>query len=191
MRTTVKLITPPTVEPVLLAEAKLHCRVDTDTTEDTLITSYIMAARMAAEQRLQRALIEQTWELWLDAFEEDKIELMYPPLMSIVTIKYKDGAGIEQTLANTEYRIFNYGAAGHYVEPVTAWPSGTEVKIQYKAGYGTTDATVPNAIKSWILLAIGTMYSSRESLVTQQGATSSLDEDFMNSLLEPYRILSA
>ena len=36
--------TPPTDEPVTLDEAKLHLRAD-DTTDDTLITALIQAAR--------------------------------------------------------------------------------------------------------------------------------------------------
>ena len=42
------LVTPPATQPVSLTEAKLHLRVS-DTTEDTLITALIAAARERAE----------------------------------------------------------------------------------------------------------------------------------------------
>src|SRR4051794_4197557 len=60
-------ITPPSVEPVTLAEAKLHCKVDF-TDDDALITSLIAAARMVCETRLRQALVTQTWVLYLDSF---------------------------------------------------------------------------------------------------------------------------
>ena len=64
---TLKLITAPAAEPVLLADAKLHLRVD-HIADDDLITSLITAAREAAEHLTGRALITQTWERVLGAF---------------------------------------------------------------------------------------------------------------------------
>jgi len=43
-----QLVTPPVDEPVTLAEAKLHLRVDFDE-DDALILALISAARQAAE----------------------------------------------------------------------------------------------------------------------------------------------
>jgi hypothetical protein len=57
----------PTVEPITLAEAKLHLRVDA-TDDDALIGSLISAARFEAEHRCSRALVTQQWELSLDSF---------------------------------------------------------------------------------------------------------------------------
>jgi hypothetical protein len=63
----IKLNTAPAVEPVTLAEAKLHLRVDF-TDDDTLITMLIGAARVAAENICRRAFVTQKWDLYLDAF---------------------------------------------------------------------------------------------------------------------------
>jgi hypothetical protein len=62
-----KLITPPSVEPVTAAEAKLHARVDI-TDDDALFASLITAARRYCETALKSALVTQTWTLYLDGF---------------------------------------------------------------------------------------------------------------------------
>ena len=61
------LATEPTAEPVTLAEAKTHCRVDTSD-DDTYITTLIKAARLYTEEATNRALITQTWDWYFDSF---------------------------------------------------------------------------------------------------------------------------
>ena len=51
-----QLVTPPAEEPVSLAEARLHLRVDF-TDDDALITSLIAAARQAAETLTGRQFV--------------------------------------------------------------------------------------------------------------------------------------
>lgn len=61
------LVTQPAIEPVTLADAKIHLR-ETDTAQDSLITSLIKASRKAIEERCRRSLITQTWMVQLDQF---------------------------------------------------------------------------------------------------------------------------
>ncbi len=60
-----KLKTAPAVEPISTSEAKLHLKLDSDTTDDTLIAALITAAREIIENMTGRALINQTWEMSL------------------------------------------------------------------------------------------------------------------------------
>jgi hypothetical protein len=53
------VLTPPTAEPLSLAEARKFCRVDY-TDEDDLISGFITDARIFAEQLTKRALAPQT-----------------------------------------------------------------------------------------------------------------------------------
>lgn len=63
----IRLTQAPVEEPVTLDEAKLHLRV-TDSSEDTLITMLISAARIHAENVCRRVFVTQKWDLFLDAF---------------------------------------------------------------------------------------------------------------------------
>jgi uncharacterized phiE125 gp8 family phage protein len=57
----------PEIEPVTLAEARRHLRVDADnTTEDDDITPLIAVAREMVESYTGRVLIDQTWRLTID-----------------------------------------------------------------------------------------------------------------------------
>jgi hypothetical protein len=57
----------PTVEPITLADAKLYVR-QTETFDDSLITTLIAAARQYAEMVTRRALIAQRLSYLLDSF---------------------------------------------------------------------------------------------------------------------------
>ena len=67
-----RLAVAPATEPVSASEAKAHLRV-TGSGDDTYIGALITAARQLAEQKCNRALITQTWDLVLDAWPCDGV----------------------------------------------------------------------------------------------------------------------
>src|SRR3990167_7576165 len=154
---TTRLITAPATEPVTLAEAKLHLKVDTAITEDdTLISSLIISARQQAEQILGRSLITQTWEKVLDKFPSGDIELLWPTIISMTSIKYLDPTTqLEVTLDSDQYSLDKDSEPG-WVLPAygVEWPTALDtvnaVRVRYTAGYGDA-ASVPACIKSWML----------------------------------------
>lgn len=188
-----KLLTSAAEEPVTLAEAKLHCRVD-GTEDDALFTGVIIpAAREAAEHRTGRALVTQQWELSLEAFQVGAFDLPKPSLQSVESIKYRDTAGILQTLDPAAYTVHTSALVGK-VAPAygSSWPATRSqldaVIVSFTAGYG--DRTkVPAGLKSWILLAIGTLYENREAFAS--GQTVELPGGFWDRLLDPYIVWRA
>jgi len=166
---TPKIIIGPTAEPVTLDEVKLALSID-GTGRDTRITKLIKAAREQAEFVMERAIMTQTLEVAIDAFPRCEIEIPYPKLLSIVSVKYDDTAGAEQTLAANLYRIDNYKQPG-YVFPAngTSWPStlagANAVRVRYTAGYGPEASYVPEKIKEWISQYVGGMLAVPDGLI--------------------------
>lgn len=185
-----RLVTPPTVEPVTLVDAKAHLRI-TSSAEDALLAGLITAARQVAESECRRALITQTWEKVLDEFP-DEIELPYPPIQAITSIVYIDTAGAQQTLASAGYFLDSKSEPG-WVAPAYGytWPQTQDawnvVTITYRAGYGSQASDVPQAIRQWILLMVGHYYENREASVPGVVMTPL---PFIAGLLDPYRVYS-
>lgn len=188
-----KLITPPLAEPILLADAKQQARV-TDATDDTLIGIFIGAAREECENEVKRALITQTWEKYLDAFP-DAIQLFYPPVQTVVSVKYYDTNGALQTLDPSQY-VLDDKQEPAWIVPAfgVSWPTTRDqvnaVVVQFKAGYGDDGTNVPKSIKQWMLMRIATLYDNR-NMVVMEGArvnVAALPPQFIDGLLDRYRI---
>lgn len=183
-----KLITPPTAEPITLAQAKAHLRVEVSD-DDTLIGALITAAREAAESSTQRALMLQTWELSLPCFPpSDAIRLPKAPLSSLTSISYVDSDGETQTMAEAAYQLDVHSEPARILPAYgTTWPTTREhpnsVLVRYQAGYADADA-VPAQIKAWMLLRIGSLYENRESTtgLTMNGLP------FIARMLDQYKI---
>ncbi len=171
----IRLISPPAVEPVSLQEAKLHLRLDIGTTEDDLLTSLIQAARQYCEGFQRRVYITQTWELWLDKFPDiDNIYLPWPPLQSVASIKYYDTADLEYLLHDSNYFVdtqsqpgrlsLNYGKSW----PSTALRPTNGLCITFICGYGDAAEDVPVKALYAMKLLVGHYYENREAVSQSQ-----------------------
>ena len=188
-----KLITAPAAEPVSTSEAKAHLRVDT-TADDTYIGTLITVARQNVESHLRRSLINQTWEVVLDAFPAGVIRLPKPPLASVTSIKYTDDEGNESTYSSANYVVDSDTEPGRVVlKSGQTWPAVTlaaanGVRVRYVAGYGAAGSNVPQAIRQAILLVIGSLYENREDVLVAQGVSIGVLPFGVVALLAPYRI---
>lgn len=168
----VRTITKPTGEPITLSEAKIQLRVDHDD-EDGEILRKLAGARVAVEKIHGRAYITRTLALNLDEFPSKNsglILLPRPPASEIVSIKYWDPDGAEQTMDAADYEFDPYSEPAR-LRPAygSSWPA-TEtrfaaIEIQWKAGFGDDPTDVPEDFREAIKIALSDLYENRESIV--------------------------
>ncbi len=147
-----RIVTPPTLEPVSLAFVKEQLGIGDDTL-DSVLTSRITAARKWVENYCDRALLPQTIETRLDRFPAGNISLPWQDPISVVYVKYVDGAGVLQTMPPADYELDTYSAIG-FIRPVYggSWPATRDeqnaVRVQYTAGYGYTAVAEAKTVTS-------------------------------------------
>ena len=174
-----RILQEPAVEPVTLAEAKLHLRVDHND-EDALIQGLIKLARQDIERMCTVALIEQSWSLALDYWPGRLFELPIWPVASLDGITWRDGAGQTQTVDPTIYAAdFASRPARVALVEGANWPDGElwplgAVSIQFTAGFGADGTAVPERYRQAMLLLIGHYYENREATLTGTGANVQL-----------------
>src|SRR5436190_19232784 len=95
------LVTPPSVEPLTLDDAKLRANLDwvAGDPRDALMSGFIAAARSKVEQDTGLALLTQTRDVYLDAVQGRTIDLpsQSRPLQSVASVKSIDTAGVVNT----------------------------------------------------------------------------------------------
>jgi len=161
------IVTPPTVEPLLLPEAKLFLRVD-GSEEDSLITMLIAAARRRAEFLTGRYLISQDWKITLDGFPFEVLDPAVSPIQQVVGIAYYDKTNAQQTVVGS--KLIQDQFQPLIYPPDNGWPQSYSrpdaVSFTLRLGYGDTGSSVPEEIKQWMLLRIATAFENREALAS-------------------------
>jgi len=163
-----KVTTAPDVEPILLADAKVHLRVD-GTDEDTLIDILITAAREMVEKRTNRSLITQTRTVKMDYFPlSDTILLPHGPVQDVTHVKYYDEDEVLQTLSDTLYWVDVDSDIARIVVKDDGWPETEDmpnaVQLEYEAGDGDAGSDVPKPLVQAMYLILGHLYENREQV---------------------------
>lgn len=186
----------PAVEPISLDVAKAHCKVE-DTVDDALIAGFVGGARGLVEAWQRRALISQTWDWFCDGFPPfadrrdrapairiwdspygrldlpaiaDEFVLPLPPLIEIVSIRYRPDGGDLVTLDPSAYEVFA-GAPDRpgLVIPAfgASWPAAPcrmgSVVVRFRCGYGDDATALPPATIAAVQLVTGTLYRNRDA----------------------------
>jgi uncharacterized phiE125 gp8 family phage protein len=184
-----EVVTPPTTEPLTLAEVKRHLNV-LHATEDAMISGFALAARRHVEETCSIALINQTQRVYLSAWPRDgKIPLYRPPLVSVTVVKYLDADEVEQTLAADQYHVIKNRIDPHILRRKSAtWPTLADhpqaVWVDYVCGYGTEPSVVPQDIRNAVLMLAEHLYFNRGETSESNLVRNPVAAD---ALLGPYK----
>jgi len=184
------LTSGPALEPVTLAEAKAHLRVDSSA-EDTLIASLIVTSRLHVEAALGLALITQSWSYFIDAWPPGAyVALPLRPIQSVAAVKlYAADESVEVLPAET-WLLDGAGLPPRLVRRTAlAWPPprrpANGIEIALVAGFGDAAADVPAPIRQAVLLLLAHWYEHREPV--EIGAAGAPVPPMVSELLRPYR----
>ena len=173
---------------VTLAKAKKQLRLETSfTEEDDLITDYIEAATIAAEDYLNKKLFKGVLTFECSSFENPFVFTQSDESDAVASVKYyaKEGGG--ETLAeiaNTNYKLRKSSFIGCKEIKFTDTLPATEVRddaVVIKINQGFAEADLPKPIYQAILLMVTSMYEKREDIGEIGNNQAS------RNLLRPYR----
>jgi uncharacterized phiE125 gp8 family phage protein len=179
----------PAAEPISLAEAKAHLRIDSSD-EDTLLSALILAARMFVEKTLGLALITQGWSYFLDFWPHRScVTLPISPVQSVSALTVHDANGGSAGLAASDYAIDVLSQPARLVlkgaSPSVVARELNAFEIAFTAGYGDEASDVPAPIRHALTLLVAHWFERREPVVLGLGAQEV--PATVAGLLLPYR----
>jgi len=152
-----RLVTPPTSEPLTLAQAKSFLRIE-HTADDDAITRSISSARTFAEHYLRLALLPQTWEYARANPESCTLRLSFGPAQSITSVTLVAADGTSTTMNAANYRLSVDGFAVIFLNV----PTAENVVVRFVASTAATAADVPAPILQGMLHHIAVMMETRD-----------------------------
>lgn len=196
----------PAQEPVTPSDLYLRSRIDPaddgGMLEGSMIQLLIAAARRHAEAYTNRSFITQSWKLVIDCFPSGDdgyfgmIQLDNGLVQSIDSIGYLAMDGTQQTLPAQNY-IADLSGCPARITPVFGriWPITmpqiASVWVNYTAGYGNNPTDVPEGIRDWIAMRVGSIYQNREEVIRLQRGEKMEKLPYVDSLLDPYQVVIA
>lgn len=153
--TGMKVVTPPTQEPVTLALVRTWLRRD-DTSDDVVIGGLIAAARWQLEQDSGHDLQTQTKDL---AFDRDRVlcvrslPLLVTPLQVVSSVKSYDQDDVETSMPSGDYFVDTNRSPGRLcLNDDASWPSSLRtfnaLIVRVRSGYVGTAIPLTSITRS-------------------------------------------
>lgn len=172
---TVLQIQQPAVEPVSLADAKEHMRIDTSD-EDGLISALIVAARSHVEAVTGVTMIHQTFRQYFSAWPTAATPLARFPAVSVAAVTSYDSEGNpHDATASAEAMLPMQRPALVKLDASKVSLTGlgyNGIEIDFVAGYGETSVDVPPDLRRAVLMLVSHWYEFRGAIDPHQQAVS-------------------
>jgi uncharacterized phiE125 gp8 family phage protein len=159
------LTTPPVAEPVTLAEAKAHLRIDDDA-EDALVTALIAAARRQVEAMTGLALITQSWSFFADDWPaKGEFALPLHPLIAVEELKLHGEEGDPAVIDPAHYYVDGWARPARLILRERDWPKpgriANGIEIAATLGFGNEPSDVPDDLREAILRLVAHWHERR------------------------------
>lgn len=195
----VRMVTPPTVEPVPVALLKQHLRLggdpeEVDEFESVVLPTYAAAAREHAEKVTGLILTDAVYELRVRGFCHC-IPFPLSPVTAVQEVTYTDENGAALVLDPAVYQLDDHPWRPRLVLAYQqSWPAVREgagaVRILFQGPFGPEGLSppkqqVPAQILTAILLMVGHWYENREEVIV--GTTAAEVPMAAKHILQLYR----
>lgn len=175
------LLEGPASEPVLLAEAKAHLRLEV-ADEDDFVAALIAAARIAVEAETRRALIAQRWRVLAETWPAAGILLPVTPVLTLDVVRGIDAAGVATALPLAGFAL---EPADNRVRAKAAVAPASSYEIDFTAGYGVSAADVPQPLRQAIRMLVTHWFEHRSAVTLGDIAVAT--PSGYRALVAPYR----
>jgi uncharacterized phiE125 gp8 family phage protein len=177
------LTNPPSAEPVTLAQAKAHLRVDSDA-EDALISVLISAARRQVEAMTGLALMNQGWSFLADDWPvKGEFALPLHPLIAVEELRVHGEEGDPAMIDPAHYYVDRWARPARLILRERNWPRpgriANGIEIEATLGFGDEADDVPEDLRQAILRLVTHWHERRGD---EAGRPLGFD-----TLIAPYR----
>jgi len=194
-----RLVERSSTPVVPLEEFVAHVRREDTLEDDALLRRFLDAATIWAENFTGLALVDQTWDYYVDAFPTDVrfIKIPRPPLLYIDGVFYRPTSSTSESSFSDYYTDIASQPGQIFLGSAASWPSSVDasassVRIRFRAGYFDESSSpveigkIPEDIKVAIQIYAATLYENREATIT--GTMISTVPWSAEQLLRMYRV---
>ncbi len=184
------LTTPPPIEPLSLAQAKEHLKVESNA-DDNLINRLIATARQQVEKQIDKVLIDQTWSIYLDDWPgNSEIRLPVGPVTQVNELRTYSDDDIASPIDPAHFFTDLVSAPQRLVlRGSRIWQKPGRVaggiEIEVIAGYGPDGASVPAPLRTAMLVLIAHWHENRQPDCS--GSPVGSIASTLQNLLGPYK----
>lgn len=133
--------------PIDPSDAREYARITEVAREYQTVIDMLAAAVEYAETATRRTIALSLWDLVLDSFPSEPIELRRPPVLEVVELQYRNASDAWTVIDPADYDVAIDGDRATVSPPPNAsWPSvsslSRSVRLRYRAGYRPWDYEV-------------------------------------------------